>query len=180
ESPAQILRNMASVGIRLEPYVRKGLLLFEAVRPNYHGLEGHLLSLHGAVERFQPSAVIVDSITGLGGIGSENDIRSMLTRIVGHLKNLNVTGIFTSLTAPGESFGQSEVGVSSLMDAWILIRMVEAANERLRRLYILKSRGMAHSSRVRELLLSRRGLRLADVAEGPAAQAGGRGPGSKP
>jgi len=172
---------MASVGIRLEPHVRKGLLRFEAVRPNYHGLEGHLLSLHGALDRFRPAAVVIDPITGLGGLGSENDIRAMLTRIVGHLKNLNITSVFTSLTGPGESTEQSEVGVSSLMDTWILIRMVESANnERLRRIIVIKSRGTAHSSRVKELVLSRQGISLDDVGKGIAAPVGGRGPGKRP
>ena len=175
ESPRQILRNMASIGTRLERHVQKGLLRFEAARPAYHGLEGHLLSLHGAVDRFRPAGVIIDPITGLGGLGNENDIRSMLTRIIGHLKNLNVTSVFTSLTGPGESSEQSEVGVSSLMDTWILIRMVESANERLRRLIVIKSRGTAHSSRFRELVLSRRGIRLGDVDGGLAAPTGGRG-----
>jgi circadian clock protein KaiC len=180
ESPAQILRNMASVGIRLGPHVKKGLLRFEAVRPNYHGLEGHLLSLHGAVDRFRPAVVIVDPITGLGSLGNENDIRAMLTRVVGHLKNLNVTSLFTSLTGPAASAEQSEVGVSSLMDAWILIRMVESGGQRLRRLVIIKSRGMAHSGRLQELVLSRRGLRLVDVAEGLTAPVGGPGAGDEP
>jgi len=180
ESPAQIVRNMASVGIRLQPYVRQGLLRFEAVRPNYHGLEGHLLSMHGAVDRFRPAAAVIDPITGLSGLGNENDIRSVLTRIVGHLKNLNVTSVFTGLTGPGESGEQSQVGVSSLMDAWILLRMVESANERLRRLSVVKSRGTAHSSRVKELVLSRRGLRLVDVAGSSAAPVSGRGPRKKP
>ena len=177
ESPAQILRNVASIGIRLGPYVQKGLLQFEAVRPNYHGLEGHLLSLHGAVDRFRPAAVIVDPVTGLANLGSANDIGAMLTRIIGHLKNLNVTSVFTSLTAPGEFPERSEVGVSSLMDSWILVHMVESAGERRRRLCVLKSRGMAHSNQVRELVMSRRGLRLVDAAEGPAVPSGGRGPG---
>lgn len=180
ESPAQILRNMASIGIRLEPHVQKGLLRFEAVRPNYHGLEGHLLSLHGAVDRFRPAAAIIDPITGLGGIGNENDVRAMLTRIVGHLKNLNVTSIFTSLTGSGESIAHSELSVSSLMDAWILICMVESAGDRVRRLSIIKSRGMAHSNRLRELVLSRRGLRLVDVPEGLVAPVSGRCAGKKP
>ncbi len=174
ESPAQIVRNMASVGIGLGPHARTGRLRFEAVRPNYHGLEGHLLGLHGAVDRFRPSAVVIDPITGLGSLGSENDIRNMLTRIVGHLKNLNVTSIFTSLTGTGEHLEQGEVGISSLMDTWVVVRMVETANERRRHLSILKSRGMAHSSRVRELVLSRRGLRLVEAAEGADAPAIGR------
>jgi circadian clock protein KaiC len=180
ESPAQIMRNMASVGIHLGPHVRKGLLQFEAVRPNYHGLEGHLLSLHGTVDRFRPAAVILDPITGLSNLGNANDIGAMLTRVIGHLKNLSVTSIFTSLTAPAEFPERSEVGVSSLMDAWILIGMVESEGERRRRLYVLKSRGMAHSNRVRELVLSRRGLRLDDVDKGVAAPVSGRGPGKRP
>lgn len=180
ESPKQILRNVASIGIRLERHVQKGLLRFEAARPTYHGLEGHLFSLHGAVDRFRPAAVVIDPITGLGSLGSENDIRSMLTRIIGHLKNLNTTALFTSLTALGESLEQSEVGVSSLMDTWILMHTVESANEQLRRFSIRKSRGMAHSTRVKELVLSRRGIRLVDVDKGIAAPAGGRGPRKRP
>jgi circadian clock protein KaiC len=132
------------------------------------------------VDRFRPAAVILDPITGLSNLGNANDIGAMLTRVIGHLKNLSVTSIFTSLTAPAEFPERSEVGVSSLMDAWILIGMVESEGERRRRLYVLKSRGMAHSNRVRELVLSRRGLRLDDVDKGIAATTGGRGPGKRP
>jgi circadian clock protein KaiC len=178
ESPSQLTRNMASIGFRLSRYIRSGRLLFNSVRPTVYGLESHLVNVHALVKRFRPESVIMDPITGLGGMGSIDEIKAMLTRIIDYFKNERITAVFTSLTDVGSSFERSEVGVSTLMDTWIILRMVEAANESRRTLSILKSRGMAHSHQTREFRFNSRGIHLLDFDGGAAAPAGanrGRG-----
>jgi circadian clock protein KaiC len=167
EAPSQIIRNMASIGFDLDHWVRKGLLRFHAVRLTLYGLEQHLVSIHNAVNDFQPAGVVVDPITNLTAVSDQQEVKAMLTRMIDFLKNQGITALFTSLTAGEETTEQSEVGVSSLMDTWLLLRNVETAGERNRLLFVLKSRGMAHSNQVREFRLSDQGIRLIDVYVGP-------------
>jgi circadian clock protein KaiC len=167
ESPEQIVRNMASIGMNLTPHVRKGLLRFYSVRPTLCGLEGHLVTLHKLVTEFNPTAVVLDPITNLTAVGDDAEIKGMLTRVIDFLKGRGITAIFTSLTSAGSATEQSEVGVSSLMDGWLLLQMVQSASERNRVLYVLKSRGMAHSNQMREFILSDKGIDLVDVYTGP-------------
>lgn len=167
ESPHQIVRNMRSIGIDLEPWVRKGLLQFQAARPTYGGIEQHLLVTHNCVSSFKPSVVVVDPITNLLMVSTLSEVRSMLTRLVDFLKTQQITAIFTSLTAGSGSLEANEADVSSLMDTWVLLRSVEVGGELNRALYILKSRGMEHSNQIREFLLTDDGLRLLDVYLGP-------------
>jgi circadian clock protein KaiC len=167
ESPRQIVRNMRSIGIDLEPWVRKGLLLFQAARPTYGGIEQHLLVTHKCVTSFRPSVVVVDPITNLLMVSTLHEVRSMLTRMVDFLKTQQITAVFTSLTAGGGSLEASEADVSSLMDSWLLLRSIEVGGEMNRALYVLKSRGMDHSNQIREFLLTNDGLRLLDVYLGP-------------
>jgi circadian clock protein KaiC len=166
ESPEQIIRNMASIGFDLGPWVQKGLLKFQSVRPSLYGLESHLVTMHALVTTFQPEAVVMDPVTNLTSAGDTEEIKAMLTRMIDFLKNEHITTIFTSLTSGGSAYEQSEVGISSLMDTWLLLRMVESANERNRILYVLKSRGMAHSNQMREFILSDDGIKLLDVYTG--------------
>jgi circadian clock protein KaiC len=167
ESPRQIVRNMRSIGIDLEPWVRKGLLQFQAARPTYGGIEQHLLVTHKCVTGFQPSVVVVDPITNLLVVSTLREVRSMLTRMVDFLKTAQITAIFTSLTAGSGTLEATEADVSSLMDTWVLLRTIEVGGELNRALYVLKSRGMAHSNQIREFLLTNDGLRLLDVYLGP-------------
>jgi circadian clock protein KaiC len=167
ESPRQIVRNMRSIGIDLQPWVRKGLLLFQAARPTYGGIEEHLLVTHKRISSFQPSVVVVDPVTNLIMVSTPNEVRSMLTRLVDFLKTQGITSIFTSLTAGGAPLEASEVDVSSLMDTWLVLVSIEVGGERNRALYVLKSRGMEHSNQIREFLLTDNGLRLLDVYLGP-------------
>jgi len=168
ESPSQVARNMASIGFQLTRHIRSGRLLFNSVRPTSYGLESHLVNIHALVKRFRPETVIMDPITGLGGMGNTDEIKAMLTRIIDYFKNERITAVFTSLTDAGSSFERSEVGISTLMDTWIILQMVEAANERRRILSILKSRGMAHSHQTREFRFNSRGIHLLDFNGGPA------------
>jgi circadian clock protein KaiC len=167
EAPAQIVRNMASIGYDLEHWVRKGLLRFRAARSTLYGLEQHLVTLHKLANEFHPSAVVMDPMTNLAIIGESHEIKSMLMRVIDFLKSSGVTALFTSLTTSDSPIESSEAGVSSLMDAWLLLRNVEAGAERNRLLFLVKSRGMAHSNQVREFLLSDQGIHLKDVYAGP-------------
>jgi circadian clock protein KaiC len=166
ESPAQATRNMKSVGVDLEKYVRKGLLRFEAWRPTQSGLEMHLLQIHKLVEQHKPTAVVIDPITNLL-LGNRNELHSMLMRLIDFLKTKQITGFFTALTSGrNKEIEESDVGISSLIDAWIFARDVELNGERNRCIYVLKSRGMAHSNQVREFLMSKNGIRLLPVYVG--------------
>jgi circadian clock protein KaiC len=163
ESPDQIIRNMGSIGFDLGKWVKKGLLKFRSVRPTMFGLETHLVSIHKLVEDFKPAAVVVDPVTNLSSVGDTDEIKVMMMRVIDFLKNKQITAVFTSLTTDGSDFEQSEIGISSLMDTWILLRNIETDGERNRLLYILKSRGMSHSNQVREFILSDNGIALRDV-----------------
>jgi circadian clock protein KaiC len=169
ESPEQIIRNMASIGIDLGRHVRKGLLRFHSIRPTLCGLEGHLVALHKMVAEFRPEAVVMDPITNLSAVGDDAEVKGMLTRVIDFLKTQGITTVFTSLTSGASALEQSEAGVSSLIDTWLLLNMVQSASERNRVLYLLKSRGMPHSNQMREFVLSDKGIDLVDVYVGPGA-----------
>ena len=163
ESQDQIIRNMRSIGIDLEPFVRKGLLNFQSARPSSWGLEVHLATMHKSIEEFNPSVVVIDPITNFLAVGDEVETKSMLTRLIDFLKIKQITAMFTSLTSAQTEIEDSEVGVSSLMDAWVLVKNIESNGERNRGLYILKARGIAHSNQVREFLLTSSGIELIDA-----------------
>ncbi|MDB6123894.1 MAG: circadian clock protein KaiC [Pedosphaera sp.] len=167
ESQNQILRNMKSISLDLEPWVRKGLLQFHASRPSLCGLEMHLLTIYDAVRKFKPRVVVMDPVTNLISVGTEIEVRSMLTRLIDFFKTEQVTALFPSLTT-GDNTSQSEVAIASLMDVWVLLRNIESGGERNRGLYILKARGMEHSNQIREVLLSNNGIGLVDVYAGPS------------
>lgn len=167
EAAGQIIRNMGSIGIDLQQWVDQGLLKFHATRPSYFGIETHLLTIQKFVEEFHPKVVVIDPLTNLISIASNSEVKSMLVRLVDFLKMNRVTALFTSLTAGGQDEISSEVGVSSLMDTWILVRNIEYNGERNRGLYVLKSRGMAHSTQVREFIMTGEGIKLVQVSVGP-------------
>jgi circadian clock protein KaiC len=169
ESPAQLRRNMASIGLDLGRWEQAGRLKFHAARATFYGLEQHLVSLHKQVSQFQPTAVVIDPISNLITIGTTEEVKSMLTRMIDFLKNQQITTVFTCLTQGGSPAAWTEVGVSSLMDTWLLLEMAASAGERNRLLSVLKSRGMAHSNQMREFLLTDRGIELVDVYTGPNA-----------
>jgi circadian clock protein KaiC len=160
ESPAQILRNMRSIGINLEPYVRRGLLEFHSARPTVHGLEMHLVRMHKLVSNFEPQVVIVDPISNLQSAGTSNDSTNMLIRLIDYLRLKNILAFFVSLTNASKSQETTDEGMSSMVDTWMLLRDVETGGERNRVLYVLKARGMAHSNQVREFLITSKGVKL--------------------
>jgi len=173
ESAGQLIQNLSSIGFDLGPLVKQGLLKIVSTRPSFFGLEMHLLDLYKLIADFQPKGVVIDPLTSLLGQGNRFEIQSMLTRMIDALKSKGITGFFTSLvssTAQNDTSG--EIGVSSLIDTWIVVRELEEneGQRRIRGLYIVKSRGMGHSSDVHKLVFSNDGLLL--VPMDPHATAG--------
>ena len=168
QSTSEVIRNMRSIGIDLEPWVEKGLLQFYASRPGTFGLEKHLVTIHDLAKEFNPKVVVIDPITNFAAIGTNAEVKSMVTRLIDVFKSRHITALFTSLTTGDESAESSEVGVSSQMDNWLLLRNLESNGERNRGLYVLKARGMAHSNQIREFLLTNNGVQLVDVYVGPS------------
>ncbi len=166
ESQSQIVRNMRSIGIDLEPHVQMGLLQFRVARPARQGLETHLAATYKTIRDYHPQVVIVDPITSFVSVGNHDEIKSMLMRLMDFLKGFQITALFASLGHGRPVTEQTDFGISSLIDTWLLLRDMEVDGERNRVLYVLKSRGMAHSNQVREFLITDRGLELVDVYTG--------------
>jgi circadian clock protein KaiC len=171
ESPQQMLRNMRSCGIELAPSVDNGLLRFHADRPSRYGLETHLVMIHRAVDVFRPALVVIDPMTNLLTVGTQTDVRAMLTRLIDFLKMRNVTALFTSLTSAGDELETTETMVSSLMDTWILTSTETVERMRQRWIYVLKARGTAHSDEMREFRITESGI---DIRPALNAKRGGR------
>jgi circadian clock protein KaiC len=163
ESRDQIIRNMLSIGIDLLQWVHQGLLDFRNCRPTMYGLEMHLDTIHNAIESFNPAIVVVDPISNLVAAANLVEVKSMLSRLVDYLKTRGITAFFTNLTFSRGDEEHTDVGMSSLMDTWLLLQIIEGAGERNRGLYILKSRGMEHSNQIREYCLTSNGVQLKDV-----------------
>jgi circadian clock protein KaiC len=166
ESESQILRNLRSLGLDLAQWTKKGLLRFHASRPTGNGLEMHLVVAQKLVSAFEPQVVIVDPITTFLGSGTAAEAEAMVMRLVDFLKSKRITGLFTSLIH-GRGAEESAVAISSMIDTWLFLRDIELGGERNRGLYVLKSRGMAHSNQIREFLLTDHGVELTDVYVGP-------------
>jgi len=163
ESAAQIVRNLGSIGLNLEPWLRKGLLQIHAARPTTAGLEGHLSAMHRLIEEKKPRVIIVDPISNLISVGTSLEVKAMLARLIDFMKVKEMTALFTSLTIDDSHPEGTDVGISSFMDTWLVLRNIEMNGERTRTLDVVKSRGMAHSNQVREFLLTSDGLTLLDV-----------------
>jgi circadian clock protein KaiC len=164
ESESQLIRNMRSIGLDLRPWVDKGLLQIHASRPTLHGLEQHLVLMYDLVRKFKPAVVVVDPISNLSTQDNDIGLKLTLMRLIDFLKQEGVTAMFTSLTVDTvAAVAASEVGVSSLMDSWLLLTNLAYNGERTRTLQVLKSRGMAHSNQVREFTFSDHGVDLVDV-----------------
>ncbi|MGI8809644.1 MAG: circadian clock protein KaiC [Acidimicrobiales bacterium] len=171
ESAPQLVRNMASVGLSLDPWTASGLLRIHAARPTQLGLERHLTTVYQQVEAHRPDVLVIDPITDFTSLGTPADVKVLLMRIVDYLKNRQVTAVFTSLVHAG---GSDDPAVSSLIDNWVQLRNLEAEAQRDRGVFIPKARGMSHSNQIRELVLTDEGLGLLDVVAGPDGVLTGR------
>ncbi len=167
ESQSQAVRNASSIGVDLQRWIDAGLLKFHATRPTFHGLELHLATMLRLIREFKPQVVVVDPISNMLNVGNPAEAQAMLLRLVDSLKAQQITAFFTSLSSAGDSsLEQTDLGISSIIDTWILLRDIELGGERNRGLHILKSRGMPHSNQIREFLLTDRGIELLDVYVG--------------
>ena len=167
ESESQLTRNMRSIGVDLAPWIAGGMLRFHATRPTAYGLEMHLATIHKLVNDFQPELIVVDPVSTFLAAGTSLETESMLTRLIDFLKEQQITAVLTSLTRGGAASEMTEAGISSIIDTWLLLRDIELGGERNRAIYVLKSRGTAHSNQIREFLLTDRGVQLNDVYVGP-------------
>ena len=168
ESPKQIIRNMRSIGIDLQQWVRLGLLEFHSIRPSMYGLEKHLSLIQKAISAFNPQSVVVDPLNSFISGENELNVKAMLTRLVDFMKCRKITGLFTSLTTSGSPLEHTDISISSLIDTWIILRDNEVEGERTRTIYILKSRGIGHSNQLREFTLTDNGVKLRNVYVGPS------------
>ena len=168
ESKAQIIRNMESIGIDLHKWQESGLLRFHTARVTTYGLEEHFFVIKELIEQNPPDVVVIDPVSNLLQMGSSEEVKNLLTRLIDLLKSRGITTVVTELITDGNPMEGTNTDISSLMDAWILLRAVESSGERNRVLYVLKSRGMSHSHQVREFVLSDAGISLMDVYAGPA------------
>jgi circadian clock protein KaiC len=146
--------------------VKKGLLKFHSARPSLYGLEMHLVTFHKVIEEFNPQVFIVDPISNLSAAGTASEVKSILTRLIDYLKMKKISTFLTDLTHFTGSLEHTSEEISSLIDTWLLLRDIELNGERNRGLYILKSRGMAHSNQIQEFLLTNQGIGLIDIYTG--------------
>jgi circadian clock protein KaiC len=158
EPAAQIIRNMSSIGLDLAGYRDSGLLKIHATRPTEYGVEMHLLSMHTVIESFKPEAVVFDPISSLTDVGLKGDIRSMFIRILDYLKNRQITNLSTDLTQGGGYRLDTDIGISSIMDTWIIVKNRERDNYKERLIEIVKSRGMAHIDRIQGFKITNDGI----------------------
>jgi len=165
ESPAQIIRNMKSIGLNLEPHIKKGLLKFHSARPALQGLEMHLSGMYKMIREFKPATVVLDPVTNLVSVGLINEVYSMLLRLIDYLQGEGISLMLTALMKVMDE--KMDEGVSSLVDSWIAVKDMESNGERNRLLYIMKSRGMKHSNQVREFIITDKGIKLVEIYLGP-------------
>jgi len=167
ESPGQMVRNMRSIGLNLDQWTKRNLLQFHSSRATFYGLEMHLAIIHKIVQEFEPKVVVIDPVGSLIQAGNRRDAHTMLIRLIDFLKLRGITALLTNLTSAGDALEKTNVEISSIVDSWLLVRDTELNGERNRALYVLKSRGMAHSNQLREFLLTAQGIDLLDVYVGP-------------
>lgn len=168
ESRSQIMRNMRSIGIDLQQWQDKGRLSFHTIRVTTHGLEEHFFVVKEIIEQNPPEAVVIDPVSNLLQIGTPEEVKNLLTRLIDLLKSHGITTLTTELITGGNPQEATNTDISSLMDAWLLLRDMESGGERTRLLYVLKARGMSHSHQLREFQLTESGISLLDVYAGPA------------
>src|SRR4030095_10925904 len=166
ESSSKVIRSMRSIGIDLQQWVDRGLLKYHAARPSLYGLEMHLSQMHRMIARFRPSVVVADPVSSLLTVANQTDIHATMTRLVDHLKVKGITAFMTSLSHGKTQTERTDIAISSIVDTWLLLVTLESSGERNRGLYVLKSRGMAHSNQIREFLLTSHGRERLDAYVG--------------
>jgi circadian clock protein KaiC len=167
ESQEEIVRNMASVNLDLTGWIEQGLLHFHCERPTTLGLEDHLATMQRMVQQVAPAVVVIDPVSSLSRGSNLSEVSGMLMRLIYFLKTAGITAVMTSLTEGGTELERTDLNISSLVDTWVLAVTMSGSGERNRGLYVLKSRGMAHSNQIREFLISDEGVKVVPVYVGP-------------
>ncbi len=162
ESQNQLIRNMRSIGLDLQCFVDAGALRIHSARPTHYGLEMHLAQMHKLISEFKPHVVVIDPISNFISAGTMAEAGCMLVRLADFLKSQGITSVFTELTYSRPNPEQTDVGISSIIDTWLLLRDTEHEGERRGVIYILKSRGMAHSREVRGFRFTDHGIEVAN------------------
>jgi len=160
ESAAQVIRNMRSVGMDMDRWIEKGLLTIRAARPSSRGLEEHLISIRDLIADIKPDCVVFDPVTNFISVGSTEEVKSMLLRVMDSTKHKGITVLVTALTPGSGSTDETETNVSSLVDTWIALEMKPVGHMRRRELYVIKARGMEHSCETHEVVLASSGVTL--------------------
>ena len=164
EGSAQVVRNLGSVGIHLDRHLKSGRLRMYSAHAGARPAEEHLLQIRSLLEAHRSRCLVIDPLSALVNNGGSTQPRSNLDRFMALERRLNITTVMTSLLEGFDGLREaSSASVSTIADSWIHLSYVIQGGERNRGLTIIKSRGMSHSNQVRELLLSKQGLHLADV-----------------
>jgi circadian clock protein KaiC len=164
EPASQIVRNLASVGIDVRPFLDSGQLRIVSARTEAKSAEEHLMGLKRVLQEHRPAALIVDPISALTKRGGQIAALDASLRLLDHAKARGITTVCTSLVEGNEPLSEATpLQISTLADTWIHLSYLVRGGERNRALTIVKSRGMAHSNQVRELILGRDRVSLADV-----------------
>jgi circadian clock protein KaiC len=167
EAPNQIIRNMRSIGMSLDPLIKSERLHFYYSRPTLQNLELHFIAIKKIITEIKPSVVILDPITNLMTEGPNSDIRSMLTRFVDYLKLEQITVMFTAAITVGSiERNPSDEGISSMVDTWMMVQDIEVDAKRQRSLCVMKSRGMPHSNEIWKFIISSKGIRIEPILNG--------------
>jgi circadian clock protein KaiC len=160
----QIVRNLSSVGIQLKDHVKSGLLRMHSVRTESIGAEEHLIKLKSLIDEYQPRCMVIDPLTAIAKAGTVGAARTVANRLIYMVKDRGITLLVTALSETDDPRGEAtDLQVSTIADTWIHLSYLVHGGERNRALTIVKSRGTWHSNQVRELVLSKFGVTLADV-----------------
>jgi circadian clock protein KaiC len=163
ESSDQIVRDLRSIGLDLQPWIDAGQLVIRSVRPTAYGLEQHLLRMFRMIDEVEPHVVVVDPITTFTAIASARSVAATIGRLMDKCRGLGITSVFASLNVGGSPLESTDAHVSSVADVWIVVRDIESDGERNRALYVLKARGLGHSNQVREFVFHDTGIELLPV-----------------
>lgn len=164
EAGPEIVRNLASINIHLQPHIDAGLLCLYSGKTETGTAEEHLIKLKNLIHTHQPRCLVVDPLSAMIKAGGHLNALSVASRLLNITKGAGITAVFTSLLEGSDpSEESSPLRISTIADTWIHLSYVVQGGERNRALTIVKSRGTRHSNQVRELILSDDGITLADV-----------------
>lgn len=164
EGGARVRRNLRSVGIRLDPHVKSGVLAMYSGRTDSVNAEEHLIRIAAMIVEHRPRCMVIDPLSAISRTGALSSARAIGNRLIYKLRDHHITAVITALVEGDNAQAEvTELQISTIADNWIQLSYVVCGGERNRALTIVKSRGTRHSNQVRELTLSDSGLSLAEA-----------------